>query len=459
MSNSIRIASGSGFWGDWSNAPIHQVKRGPVDYLVLDYLAEVTMSILQKLKNRDASHGYARDFLRVMDHVLPEIANGELKVLTNAGGVNPRACKDEVIRLAREKGLEDLRIAVVDGDDVRETMQSMMETGETFNHLDARIPFTEIDKTLQSAHAYLGSKPMVEALQQQADVIITGRVIDAGLTVAPMAYEFDWRMDQHDLMAAATVAGHLLECGGQASGGNFTDWEKVEDLHNLGFPIVEAYPDGSFDVTKHEGSGGLVSLPTLKEQLIYEIRDPKAYLTADVSADFTSVHMQQISKDRVRISGVEGSPPPDHYKVSANYLDGYKITASLTYSWPRALEKARDAGRVFRRRIEELNLQIDDLQLDYVGFNACHGQPVEEAAEADHNEIQLRIAARGPDEKDLHRLGKEVAPLILTGPPGATGFAGGRPKPSPVIAFWPTLIDKTKCSPQVNLFNLSDADS
>ncbi len=455
MDNSIRIASGSGFWGDWAEAPINQVNDGPIDYLVMDYLAEVTMSILQKLKNRDTSQGYARDFLGVMDEILPAVKEKNITVITNAGGVNAHACKNELMQLAREKGMDHLRVAVVEGDNVRDTMHTLMEKGEKFPHLDTGQPFTEIEAELQSAHAYFGSQPIIDALNQQVDVVITGRVIDAGLIVAPMVYEFGWEMDQYDLVSAATVAGHLLECGGQATGGNFTDWEKVENIHNLGFPIVEAYPDGTFDVIKHEGSGGLVSEATVKEQLVYEIRDPSAYLTADVSADFTSLQVRKKGENRVRISSVRGTAPPDQYKVSANYLDGYKITSMLTYSWPRAFEKARDAAAVFRKRVNDLNLEIEELHFEYVGLNACHEQVPEEIAGGDENEIQLRIAARGRHKEHLKTLSKEIAPLILTGPPGATGFAGGRPKPSSVIAYWPTLIDKSHCTPRVQVFDLN----
>lgn len=453
----VRIGSGSGFWGDWPQAPIDQARKGSIDYLVMDYLAEVTMSILQKLKSRDPQQGYARDFLRVVDELMPEIERGELTILSNAGGVNPTACKNEILKIGEAHGVSDLRVAVVEGDDVLRTMNELMKSGqEQFTHLDTDEPFKKIDASLQSAHAYLGSSPILEALEKDADIVVTGRVIDAGLTVAPLAYEFDWNLDDHDKIASATVAGHLIECGGQVSGGNFTDWEEVDSLETLGFPVVEAYSDGAFDITKHANTGGLIDERTVKEQLIYEIRDPSAYLTADVSADFTSLSIQKIGQDRVRIQDVEGDPPPDFYKVSATFKNGYKLDAQLTYSWPKPLKKASDAADILKKRAAQLELDIDDLRFDFVGFNACHEEQLTEQdlQESKENEIQLRISARGQNENDLNRFGKEVPPLILTGPPGATGFAGGRPKARPLISFWPTLIHKSHCEPQVRISDL-----
>jgi hypothetical protein len=274
MKDFIRIASGQGFWGDLPNAPVNQAKKGPIDYLVMDYLAEVTMSIMQKQRMRNPEWGYARDFVSVVEQVLPEIKNDGIKVISNAGGVNPMACKDEILKVAREKGYKGLKVAVVDGDDILEQIDELIQDDHTLNNMDNGKPISEVKDELLSANVYFGCWPIVEALRTGADVIITGRVTDTGLTLAPMIHEFGWESDDFDKMAVGTIAGHIIECGAQVSGGNFTDWEKVEDFTEIGFPIIEAYPNGDFYVTKHENTGGLISEMTVKEQLLYEIGDP-----------------------------------------------------------------------------------------------------------------------------------------------------------------------------------------
>lgn len=452
MKETIRIASGQGFWGDLPEAPLRQVKQGPVDYLVMDYLAEVTMSIMQKQKMRNASYGYARDFVDVIEAVLPEIAESGVKVISNAGGVNPESCKDALLELIAERDY-DVTVAVVDGDDILGRIDELVAAGHSLENMETGEPVRSVQERLLSANVYFGCEPVVEALGQGADIVVTGRVTDTGLTLAPMVHEFGWSMDDYDRIAAGTIAGHIIECGAQVSGGNFTDWERVEDFVNIGFPIIEARPDGSFYVTKHEGSGGLVSEMTVKEQLLYEIGDPSEYITPDVIADFTSVRLEQDGENRVRVHGITGRPETETYKISASYLDGYKITSTLVYSWPDALKKAVKAGEILKGRAEALGLRYDEFRAEYVGVNGCSEQEITPGLlEEEHEEVQLRVALSGESKEDLDRFGKEVAPLILTGPSGVTGFAGGRPKASEVVAFWPALLSKDAAEPRVRLF-------
>lgn len=456
MKQSIRIASGQGFWGDLPSAPINQVKQGPIDYLVMDYLAEVTMSIMQKQKMRNPDWGYARDFVGVIDQILPEISENGIKVISNAGGVNPQACKDEILKIAKDRGFTNIKVAVVDGDNILDDIDQLIANDHTLKNMETGEPISTVKEQLMSANVYFGCKPIVKALQLGADIIITGRVTDTGLTLAPMIYEFDWDYSDYDKMSVGTVAGHILECGAQSSGGNFTDWEMVEDFVNIGFPIVEAHPNGEFFVTKHEGTGGLVNAMTVKEQLLYEIGDPQDYITPDVIADFTSIHVEDVDKNLVKVFGIKGTPETDSYKVSASYTDGYKLSATLAYSWPDALKKAMRGADILEKRAEALGLKLDEFHKEYIGFNGTFEQPVQsEDLDTDYNEIHMRISVTGQNKDDLNRFGMEIAPLILTGPSGVTGFAGGRPKASEVVAYWPALLKKEAVEPNVTVFEVN----
>ena len=440
MKSSIRIASGQGFWGDLQNAPLSQASRGPIDYLVMDYLAEVTMSILQKQRMRNPEMGYARDLIDVCDDVLPYIKERGIKLITNGGGVNPLAARDRIFELAKSKGITGLKIGVITGDDILPRMDEILADGHDMLHMETGEPIREVRDKLLSANVYTGAWPIVEALRQGADIIVTGRTTDTGLTLAPMIHEFGWDAEDWDKMSAGTVAGHINECGGQATGGNFLgDWRSVPNLADIGFPIIEAYPDGSFVVTKHEGTGGMVTRETVSEQLLYEIGDPTEYITPDCVADFTSIKLEDLGNDRVRVYDIKGRPNTPFFKVSASYLDGYVAFGSLTYSAPEAYEKAQAADAVLRKRLEMLGLAFDEIRTEYVGFNACHGAL---ATAYEPNEVMLRIGVRGHDREAVKRFGMEIAPLILTGPPSVTGFSGGRPKPSDVVAYFPALLDK-----------------
>ena len=323
MKEKIRIASGQGFWGDLLDAPYHQVTKGEIDYLVMDYLAEVTMSILQKQKNRNPKHGYARDLPILMKKILPIIVEKKIKVITNGGGVNPVACADAILECAVELGIEEIKIAVVLGDDIKDCLDEIIDSGNELNNMETGKSIKTVKDKILSANVYFGAFPIVEALENEADIVITGRTTDTGLILAPMIYEFGWKKDDYDLLSLGTVAGHILECGGQSTGGNFLgDWESIENLAEIGFPIAEAYPNGEVIITKHENTGGKVNFDTVAEQLVYEIGNPKEYITPDCVADFTSIKLEDLGDDRVKLFNVKGKPETEFYKVSCSYKIG-----------------------------------------------------------------------------------------------------------------------------------------
>lgn len=455
MKDKIRIASGQGFWGDLIDAPYHQVTKGPVDCLVMDYLAEVTMSILQKQKNKNPELGYARDIPDLMKRILPICKAKNIKVITNGGGVNPLSCANAVIKVANEIGIKNLKIGIVLGDNILDRLDEIIYSGAELKNMETGEPITSVKDKLLSANVYFGAFPIVEALQLGADIVITGRTTDTGLTLAPMIYEFGWNKTDYDKLSAGTVAGHILECGAQSSGGNFLgDWKSIPDMAEIGFPIAEAFPNGDVIITKHENTGGRVSFETVAEQLLYEIGDPKSYITPDCVADFTSIKLEDLGNDRVRVYDVKGFPETEFFKVSCSYADGYSASATLTYSWPEALTKAKAADQILRKRLENLNLTFDEIRTEFIGYNACHGPLAKQLPENDINEIMLRVAVRSHDYYSVERFGKEIAPLILTGPPSVTGFAGGRPKPSEVVAYWPALIPKKLVRPKVEIIKL-----
>lgn len=438
----IRIASGQGFWGDRLDAPAEQVRRGPIDYLMLDYLAEVTMSILQKQKSRDASQGYARDFVPIVQDLLPDAVDRGIRIISNAGGVNLGACRDALLEAAREAGQAGrARIGIITGDDILDRLDDLVEQGHALRNMETGEALETVIDRVESANAYIGAAPIVEALRRNATVVVTGRSTDTALTYAPMMYTFDWAADAYDRLAAGIVAGHINECGAQASGGNcLIDWETMPDLADIGYPIIEAYPDGSFVVTKHEGTGGRITPAVVKEQLLYEMGDPHEYITPDAVADFTTIRLEEDGQNRVRVSGVRGGPPTDKLKVSIAYHDGYKAAGTLVYAWPDAVKKAKAADRVLRGRLDRLGLRFDEVRTEFVGWNAAHGPLA--GPPPDLPEVQLRIAVRARDRAPVERFTREIAPLILSGPPSVTGFAGGRPHVQEIMAFWPALIDR-----------------
>jgi hypothetical protein len=455
MKEKIRIASGQGFWGDLIDAPYQQVTEGDIDYLVMDYLAEVTMSILQKQKNKNPKLGYAKDIPELMERILPICKEKNIKVITNGGGVNPESCAETVIEVAKKLGIQNLKIAVVLGDNIKDNIDEIITSGCELNNMETGESIVNVKDKLLSANVYFGAFPIVQALQQGAEIVITGRTTDTGLTLAPMIYEFGWNEKDYDLLSAGTIAGHILECGGQASGGNFLgNWQSINNLENIGFPIVEAFPNGEFIITKHESLGGKVSVETVSEQLVYEIGDPKKYITPDCIADFTSINLEEIGENKVRVFGIKGYEATETFKVSCSYSDGYSAIGTLTYSWPQALTKAKAADKILRARLEKLKLNFEEIRTEFVGYNSCHGPLSTELEEDKINEVVFRIAVRSKDYNSVERFGKEIAPLILTGPPSVTGFAGGRPKPSEVIAYWPALMPKKLVTHSIKIFEI-----
>jgi Acyclic terpene utilisation family protein AtuA len=454
MKQKIRIAAGQGFWGDLPDAPVRQVEGGPIDYLMLDYLAEVTMSIMQKQKARDPNAGYARDFIPLMKRILPACVERGIKVTANAGGVNVRGCANALIEVARELGLAGkVRIGIVTGDDILPRIDELLSRGIELRNMDTEEPLSTVRDSIQSANVYLGAAPLVEALQEGAQIVITGRATDTGLTLAPLIHEFGWATDDWNRLAAGTIAGHIIECGAQASGGNCQyEWRDIPDLANVGFPIVEAAPDGTFVITKHEGTGGRINVPSIKEQLVYEMGDPHEYITPDCVADFTTIHLQDEGRDRVRVYGIEGRPATEFLKVSISYSAGFKAVGTLVYAWPDAYEKAQAADKILRARLDRLGLRFDHMLTEFVGVNATHGRLAGEPR-SDLPEVQLRVGVRGQDRSAIERFTKEIAPLILTGPPAVTGFAGGRPKVEEIVAYWPALIPKSEIEPKVEVLD------
>ena len=441
----IRIANGQGFWGDWLEAPVRLVEQGPIDYLVLDYLAEVTMSIVQKQKQADPSLGYARDFPPLIGRIAGKLKERRVRVVANAGGVNPVACAREVKRLA-----PGLKVAVVLGDDVYARVDDFLARGLELKNLDTGEPLSVIRGQISSANAYIGAFPLAEALATGADVVIAGRSTDTALALGPMVHEFGWRADQYDLLAAGTIAGHIVECGAQCTGGNcIADWQTIPDFANIGYPIIEAEPDGTFVITKHAGTGGRVSLDTVKEQLLYELGDPHNYITPDCVADFTTVRLADDGPDRVRVSGIQGRPKTPFLKVSVSYLYGYKAQGTIVYSWPDALEKAKAADAIVRARLAALDLTFEEIYSEYFGANACHG--IAAPVNPQPAEVMLRVGVRGKDKKAVDRFTRELIPLVLNGPPTGTGYGDGRPSVREVVAYWPALIPREEIVTRVEV--------
>ncbi len=438
----IRIGNAGGYWGDDPHALKRQVEMGHLDYITMDFLAEVTMSILQKQRRQDPRLGYAGDFIPMLQGVLPKLLAQKTTLITNAGGVNPPGCAAAIRAMAEKMGLHPT-IAVVYGDNILADLSSLRKQGLSFSNMETGEDFSQVAERIEAANIYFGAMPVVDALRRwQPDIIITGRVTDTGITLAPMIYEFGWESSDWHKLAAGIVAGHLIECGTQVTGGNFSDWRQVESFSAMGFPIIEMGADGNFVLTKHPGSGGLVSEATVKEQLFYEMGNPQAYLTPDVVADFSSIHVQQRGRDRVAISGIRGSEPTPFYKVSMAYHDGYKAVGSILISGPEARAKAEKFAEIFWQRCPE---GFSETTTELVGFNACHRSL---SLQSEAEEITLRLAARASSSELLQQFSKLIPALILSGPPGVA-VLGGLAKVQTVISYWPTLMDKGFAKPLI----------
>lgn len=437
----IRIGAGQGFYGDTLIPAIETAKRGDIQYLCFDSLAELTLAILQKDRQKDPSRGYAADIPQAMRKLLPYVQEKGFKLLTNAGGMNPLGAKQEVMRIAGELGLVGLKVAVVTGDDVLERLDGWRQQGITLTHLEDGRSFNLVADRIMFANAYLGIGPIVEALSQGADIVITGRTTDSALFLAPLVYEFGWQHDDWDRLGQGILMGHLLECSGQATGGNFSgDWRSIDDLDRIGFPVAEVREDGEFVLTKTEGTGGLVSVDTVKEQLLYEIHDPSAYMTPDVVLDLQQVQLTNIGPNRVHVTGACGTKRPDTMKVVMGYADGWLGQGICGYSWPDALAKAQAADRIICKQIERIGLKADDIQTDYLGYNSLHGPLAQEPAQ-EMNEVYLRLAIRTGSKEEAAKLGRLFPPLMLNGPPSMGGFLGMM-KPRELLGMWSCLVPR-----------------
>ena len=450
----IVIANCGGFWGDDPTAARRQVEGGPVDYLVMDYLAEVTMAILQKQRQRKPEAGYATDFVAQLRDTLLTCVERGIKVISNAGGVNPLACKAAVEKLADELGVGDrVRVGVVLGDDIYDNLDDLIAGGQPLNNMDTGRPLSDERANVLSANVYLGAAPVVRALELGANVVITGRVTDTGVTLAPMIHEFGWAADDWNRLAAGIVAGHIIECGTQCTGGNFTDWQKVKSLSNLGFPLVEAFPDGTFTVTKHPGTGGLVSVHSISEQLLYEMGAPQ-YLAPDCIARFDSIRLTQDGPDRVKVSGIVGEPPPEKLKVSVSFSHGYRAFGRLVVTGPDTLAKAEKVAQLVWESAGGTEI-YEDTCTQFLAWNATH-PPL---TDSEPSELMVQLAVRDHDEKKINsRFGVQVVPRVLGSVPGITVLADqGRPRAADVVGYWPALIDRA-CVPMRVVVGDDDVD-
>jgi hypothetical protein len=446
----VRIGNGCGFWGDNLDAPLELAGRGRLDYLTLEYLAELTMSILALQKQRHPDAGYATDFLEVLERLGPVLkSQPNLKIITNAGGMNPAACAARARAVLDAAGLPERRIAIVRGDDLLPRIDVLLAEGHPLTNLDTGEPLSAVRPRLVSANAYLGSPPIVQALRQGASVVITGRVADAALALAPAVYEFGWAWDDWDRLAAGAVAGHLIECGAQATGGLWCNWQEIDDLAGVGYPVAEVEADGSFALTKPPHTGGAVNRETVAEQLLYEVGDPAAYLTPDVTADFTSVTLTEAGRDVVRVTHARGRPATDSYKVSIAYRDGYTASGTLVLAGPDACRKARLCGQVIRDRLRRAGAVPEHSNVECLG--AGDSVPGVTRAVPDAPEVVLRVTVRDSRRAVVERFTKELAPLVTSGPPGVTGYTTGRPSVREVFAYWPALVSKSAVVPEVEV--------
>ncbi|MEM7610738.1 MAG: acyclic terpene utilization AtuA family protein [Pseudomonadota bacterium] len=438
----VTIGGASGFWGETASSTAQLLRDEALDYLVYDYLAEITMSIMARARAADARLGFATDFVtHVLAPNLAEIARRKVRVISNAGGLNPSACADRVRALVAELDLE-LKVAVVSGDDLYDRAQTFADDGVREMFSGNTLPDTQ---NIVSINAYLGAFPIAQALAAGADIIITGRVVDSAVTLGACIHEFGWRADDYDALAGGSVAGHILECGPQATGGNFTDWEQVADsMHNIGYPLADVSADGSFVCRKPAETGGMVSIGTVAEQLLYEVGDPQSYVLPDVICDFSGITLQEIAPDEVRVSNARGRAPTDTYKVSATYTDGYRSGQTLLFYGQDADRKARAFAKAGLRRAEDRLRQsglapFSDTLIELIGDESHYGSS---RVSQGSREVLLKVAARHPDKVGIQILLQETIGAALAGPPGLTGFAGARPKPSPVVRLFSFLIDK-----------------
>ncbi|ALI03131.1 DUF1446 domain-containing protein [Pseudomonas sp. FW306-02-F02-AA] len=447
MNKTVRIGCASAFWGDTSTAAAQLVDGAQLDYLVFDYLAEITMSLLAGARMKDPQAGYATDFVEVLSPLLKQLCEQNIRVISNAGGVNPLACA-AALQAACDKAGAPLKIAVLLGDDLQPQFKQLATSGVKEMFSGAPLP-----PMCVSTNAYLGAPGIVEALRLGADIVITGRVVDSAVVSAALVHEFGWSWQDYDKLAQAALAGHLIECGAQCTGGNFTDWRKVPDYEHIGFPIVEVSADGQFIVSKPEGTGGLVTPLSVGEQLLYEIGNPRAYLLPDVVCDFSLVKLQQHANNAVHVHGAKGLPPPRQYKVCATWPDGFRCTASCLIAGIDAVAKARRVSQAIIAKTSEMFSQrgwapYSEVNIELLGSEATYGP---HGQRQDSREVVIKLAVRHPDKQALILFSREIAQAATGMAPGLTGIVGGRPTVYPLIRLFSFLIDKNTCVLEVDL--------
>lgn len=451
QSEILKVGNAQGFWGDSPGAPARLVAQQPdLDYLTLDYLAEVSMSIMAIQREKDPSLGYARDFIEVIRSLVPLWKEGSnVKVVTNAGGLNPLACAHACAAILQSLGAPLRTIGVVYGDDVLPILKGNPEN-PLFRNLETEAPLNSISDLLVTGNAYFGAAPIADLLRNGADIVITGRVADPSLTVGPCAAHFGWSFTEYDKIAGATIAGHLIECGAQATGGISTEWLTIPDPANIGYPVVEVSSDGSCILTKPNNTGGRVNAAIVKEQLLYEIGDPSAYLSPDATVSFLALEVTDLGNNRVRVSGAKGKSPPPTYKVSATYRDGYKAEGFLAIVGADASLKARRCGEIIRQRVENGGFVPDRFQIECLGA----GDVVPGVLGTSPNDLRecvLRVAMADKRLEALECFSREIAPLVTSGPQGVTGYTSGRPHIRPVFGYWPCLIETKRVAPTHHL--------
>jgi hypothetical protein len=436
----LKIANAAGFLGDNLDAPRRLIQAAEVDYLTLEYLAELTLSILARVREKNPRAGFAGDFLTVLESIAPALqVQSQLQIVTNAGGMNPRSCAARAAELLAGADLEHLSIGVVSGDDLFGSLDRLRQAGCQFENLDTGQPLCELKQPIVSANAYLGAQPIATALDEGARIVITGRVADASLTLGPAVHEFGWKWDDWDRLAGGSVAGHLIECGAQVTGGLYRHWQELH-LSDVGYPIAEIARDASATITKPARSGGQVSRETVIEQLVYEIGDPAHYLTPDVDVDFTTVEVDEVALDRVSVRGATGRKAPANYKVSLAYHAGYAASGQLLVYGRDAVSKAQECAGFIEARLLQAGFQLDELNVECLGTG--DGVPGRQTAQAGAREVLLRIAVQDSRAAAVERFTKEFAPLITSGPPGLAGYAAPRGAVRPVYAYWPTLVPR-----------------
>jgi len=446
----VRIGAAQGFYGDTIEAAVATAEKGDVQYLCFDALAELTMAILVKDKRKNENAGFTKDIPQQMKALLPYVKEKGIKLLTNGGGINPIGAQQEILRVARELGVSGLKVAVVTGDNVLDRIPEFLEKGHPLNHLETEKSIEDVKERLEFANAYIGAEPIVKALEGGADIVVTGRTTDTAQFLAPLIYEFGWSPDEWDKLASGVFMGHLLECSAQSTGGNFSgNWWEIEGFDRMGYPIAEVSENGNFIISKVEDRGGLVTVDTVKEQMLYEIHDPSAYITPDVIVDLTNVKLENAGANKVSVTGVKGKPRTDTLKVVMGYENGYASQVIVGFSWPDAMLKAKKVDEIIRIQLERYGLNYQEVRTDFMGYNSLSG-PLAHDSQSELNEVFLRMVVRAETKQEAARFSRLFPPIALNGPPSMSGFAGNA-SPRALIGMWSTLLPREEVENQMKV--------